>query len=68
MQPIAGNRHAVCTTHARETLTFNYERALFDTVSGPVADPRVTHQVTLDTDGYGNPFAHSGNRLPSPTP
>jgi RHS repeat-associated protein len=59
LQPLAGNRHAVCFVHPRETVTFAYERALYDITSAEgglirVADPRVTHQVTLDVDGYGN--------------
>lgn len=40
------NRHAVFFTHARETVSYHYER-------NP-ADPRVTHELALETDDYGN--------------
>lgn len=39
------NKHAVFLTHAREALTFNYER---DT-----SDPRIQHALTLAVDNYG---------------
>ncbi len=41
-----GNRHGVFFTHARESLSYHYER-------NPT-DPRVGHDVTLDVDEYGN--------------
>ncbi|MGA9768045.1 MAG: SpvB/TcaC N-terminal domain-containing protein [Blastocatellia bacterium] len=47
LQPRGNNRHAVFFTHARESLNFHYERKL-------IADPRVTHSLTLDVDSYGN--------------
>lgn len=40
------NPHAVFFTHAREALSYHYER-------NP-ADPRVTHALTLEVDDYGN--------------
>jgi RHS repeat-associated protein len=40
------NLHAVFFVHPRETLTFHYERG--------AADPRVGHELTLQTDAYGN--------------
>jgi hypothetical protein len=46
LQPMAGNLHAVFFTHARETVQFHYER-------NP-ADPRVTQELTLETDSFGN--------------
>lgn len=46
LQPRAGNHHAVFFTHAREALSYHYER-------NP-ADPRVSHALTLDVDDYGN--------------
>ena len=46
LQPRGPNQHAVFLSHPRERLAFNYER------SG--ADPRVTHDVTLGFDAYGN--------------
>jgi len=45
LQPM-GARHAVCCVHPRETVTWQYER-------NP-ADPRVTHEITLIVDEYGN--------------
>lgn len=40
------NRHAVVFAHPRESLTFQYERR--------ADDPRVTHQITLAVDDFGN--------------
>ena len=45
LAPRGPNAHAVCLAHARETLTFHYERTF---------DPRVGHDIVLDVDGYGN--------------
>ncbi|MEX5215460.1 MAG: hypothetical protein NW703_15000 [Nitrospiraceae bacterium] len=41
-----GNRHAVFFTHAREAISYHYER-------NP-ADPRIQHALTLEVDAYGN--------------
>ena len=46
LQPKAGNQHAVFFAHAREAISYHYER--------DPADPRVTHALTLRTDDYGN--------------
>lgn len=46
LQPRAGLRHAVFLTHAREAISYHYER-------NP-ADPRVQHALTLEVDTYGN--------------
>ena len=46
LQPQAGNRHAVFLTHARESINYYYERE--------PADPRISHALTLEVDGYGN--------------
>jgi RHS repeat-associated protein len=69
VQPRGANRHAIFFTHARETIDFHYERKLFPVLNGQVvddpaapqnsgatrlADPRVTHNVALDVDDYGN--------------
>jgi RHS repeat-associated protein len=54
MQPRAWNRHAVFFTHARESLTFNYERKLYRIDGIERADPRVGHAMTLKVDEYGN--------------
>jgi RHS repeat-associated protein len=59
LQPKEPNRHAVFLVHARESVTCDYERALYDVdlpvgTVARVADPRVGHDVTLDVDAYGN--------------
>ncbi|MBN1428900.1 MAG: hypothetical protein JXB07_10990 [Anaerolineae bacterium] len=54
LQPREGNRHAVFFTHPRETLTFHYERKLFDVGGELLADPRVAHEMVLSVDDYGN--------------
>ena len=48
LQPHGPNRHAVFFTHARETISYHYER-------NPV-DPRVGHSCVLATDEFGNPL------------
>ncbi|HMB27395.1 MAG TPA: toxin TcdB middle/C-terminal domain-containing protein, partial [Blastocatellia bacterium] len=45
LQPQAGNSYAVFFTHPREVIGYHYERN--------VADPRVTHAMTLEVDKYG---------------
>ena len=54
LQPREWNRHAVLFAHARESITFNYERKLYNIEGGARADPRVAHSVTLKVDDYGN--------------
>ncbi len=54
MQPRQQNKHAVFFTHARESLTLNYERKLYEIDGCRLADPRVGHSVTLEVDEYGN--------------
>ena len=56
LQPQAGNRHAVLFAHARESIDFQYERKLYDVGGRRLADPRVSHSVTLDVDVFGNPL------------
>jgi RHS repeat-associated protein len=46
LQPRGANRHAVFFTHAREAISYYYER-------NPT-DPRVQHAMTLEVDAYGN--------------
>ncbi len=46
LQPKASNRHAAFFTHARETLSYHYER--------DPDDPRIGHVLTLDVDDFGN--------------
>jgi RHS repeat-associated protein len=59
LQPMASQPHAVCVRRPQEAVTVAYERRLYDveapdgTVTGG-SDPRVGHEVTLDTDGFGN--------------
>jgi RHS repeat-associated protein len=53
LQPALGD-HAVFFVHARETLTAHYERTLYPVAGAEVHDPRVTHELTLETDEYGN--------------
>lgn len=45
-QALQTNRHAVFFAHDRETIDYHYER-------NP-ADPRITHAMTLEVDGFGN--------------
>ena len=53
-QPQGTNQRAVFFTHPRESIDFHYERRLVQIGSKIVADPRVTHAMTLEVDGYGN--------------
>lgn len=46
LQPRESNRHGVFFTHAREAISYHYER-------NP-ADPRIQHALTLEVDKYGN--------------
>ena len=46
LQPRGPNRHAVFFTHAREAISYHYER-------NPT-DPRIQHALTLEVDDYGN--------------
>ncbi len=46
VQPRGKNNHAVFFTHAREAITYNYER-------NP-DDPRTSHMITLEVDKFGN--------------
>ena len=46
LQRRGDNRHAVFFTHARESISYQYER-------NPT-DPRIAHALTLDVDEFGN--------------
>ncbi len=46
LQPQGSNRYAVFFTHAREAISYHYER-------NP-ADPRISHALTLDVDDFGS--------------
>ncbi len=62
LQARGENRHAVFFTHAREALSFHYER-------NP-GDPRTSHALTLVVDDYGNVLRSAavayGRRHPDP--
>ncbi len=62
LQPEAANKHAVFFTHAREALTYQYER-------NP-EDPRIGHTLTLEVDDFGNVLKSAavgyGRRQPDP--
>ncbi len=64
------NYHAVFLTHARETVTAHYERVLYPVNDRWRADPRVTHDLVLAADDYGNPLrsasAGYGRQYPDP--
>jgi len=46
LQPRRSNRHGVFFTHARESISYHYERK--------PADPRIGHALTLEVDEFGN--------------
>lgn len=54
LQPMGPNLHAVFHVHARESLQCAYERAAYAVGPRLLADPRVTHTLTLDVDPFGN--------------
>ncbi len=67
LQPQGPNLYAVFFSHPRETIDFHYERKLFQVVGNTLADPhtpppnaremadpRVTHALTLAVDTFGN--------------
>jgi RHS repeat-associated protein len=51
LQPQGANRHAVFFRHARETISYQYERNS--------ADPRIQQTLTLEVDNYGNVLKHA---------
>lgn len=72
LQPLDGNRHAVFFTHARESIDFHYERKMYDIGGRKLVDPRVTHNMVLAVDDYGNELQSAaigyGRRHPDPDP
>jgi RHS repeat-associated protein len=72
IQPRGENRHAVCFAYPRETIDFHYERKLYDISGESRADPRVTHNVTLAMDAFGNVLKSAtighGRRFRDPDP
>lgn len=63
LQPMAGNRHAVFLTQAREAIAYQYER--------DASDPRIAHALTLEVDDFGGVLKSAaigyGRRLPDLT-
>jgi RHS repeat-associated protein len=62
LQRRGNNCHAVFVTHAHEAISYHYER-------NP-DDPRITHALTLEVDGFGNALKEAaigyGRRQPDP--
>jgi RHS repeat-associated protein len=54
LQPQGPNRYGVFFAHPRETIDFHYERKLYNVAGEMLADPRITHSVTLAVDLFGN--------------
>ncbi len=54
LAPAPDGGHAVFLTHSRETITANYERALYPVDGELRADPRVGHELVLAVDDFGN--------------
>jgi RHS repeat-associated protein len=48
------NRYAIFHTHTRESVTLQYERKVYDIGGRFCTDPRVSHQMTLTVDPFGN--------------
>ncbi|MEU3690569.1 SpvB/TcaC N-terminal domain-containing protein [Streptomyces narbonensis] len=72
LQPAGPHPHAVVLTAPRETLTCQYERALFGPPGEEHPDPRVTHTAVLDTDYHGRAVREVtigyGRRVDDPDP
>ncbi|MFX1562422.1 MAG: SpvB/TcaC N-terminal domain-containing protein, partial [Promethearchaeota archaeon] len=54
LQPRGHDQFAVFFTYPREVIDFHYERQLYDIEGQKLADPRVSHSMTLDVDEFGN--------------
>ncbi len=54
LQPRGDNKHAVFFVYPLETIDFHYERKLVDVGGNKLDDPRVSHQITLKVDDFGN--------------
>jgi hypothetical protein len=50
------NYHAVFLSHGCESVTAHYERALYQVGRDSRADPRISHDIVLAVDDYGNPL------------
>ncbi len=62
------NYHAIFLACPRESITAHYERALYPVDGELRADPRITHDLVLAVDDYGNPLCSAsagyGRRFP----
>ncbi len=73
LQARGRNQHAVFLPTDLESITYNYD---LDLRSGADPDPRVSHTLNLDTDGFGNvrqainvTYARNGSHVdPAPLP
>ncbi|HKY21466.1 MAG TPA: SpvB/TcaC N-terminal domain-containing protein [Vicinamibacterales bacterium] len=54
LQPRGRNRYAIFHTFARESVTFHYDRKLYNIDGRFRPDPRVAHQMTLRVNEFGN--------------
>ena len=73
MQPFGWNLHAVFfDAPPRESIDFHYERKLYAVAGEHFADPRVTHNMVLAVDSFGNELQSVaigyGRRYPSSDP
>ncbi|HEX8110983.1 MAG TPA: SpvB/TcaC N-terminal domain-containing protein [Kofleriaceae bacterium] len=72
VQPRGNNKYGVFFVHPREAIEFHYERKLYDVGGTKLADPRVTHALTLEVDDFGNVLRSVaigyGRRHDSPDP
>jgi RHS repeat-associated protein len=70
LQPRGDNKHAVFLAHPRESIDFHYERKLYEIGGQQLADPRVSHSITLNVDDFGNVLRSAavayGRRHPDP--
>ena len=72
LQPRGPNRHAVFFTHAREQVSFHYERKLYDIDGRRRADPRVSmrsrSRSTTTAMCCKSVAIGYGRRFPDPSP
>ena len=72
LQPRGHRRYAIFHTHARESVGLQYERKLYEIDGEARPDPRVSHQMTLEVDAFGNVLAGVaigyGRRYPDRSP
>ena len=54
LQPQRPNLYGVFLPHERESVNFQYDRALVNVGGRPVADPCVSHTMNLMVDSWGN--------------